>query len=400
MDHARAKRTGWGARATAAACAVILLGDLLTVAYRLGEQATKRDAAAMTPPLTPVEQLYHRITRDAVDVPSDAALVEGAVEGMLDTLKDPYAAYYDADAFESFNSELEGHFSGVGLRLEESPSGLEVVTVFEGTPAGGAGVEVGERVVSVDGRDVRGLPIEAVVRLVQGVQGTEVTLGLEGGAGGAREVTLTRAWIDVPNLEERLLPGGAGYLQLQQFTEDTGKGVRQAVERLLGHGASGLVLDLRRNPGGYLDEAVDVASVFVEEGPIVSVEEPGRPRETLAAVGSAVTDVPLVVLVDRGSASASEIVAGAVQDLGRGEVVGETTFGKGTVQTVRRLGDGSGVKFTTARYFTPSGDSIEGVGVVPDEQVSGEEAQLAAAQQTLQTLIAAIPTHRGAAVAE
>jgi carboxyl-terminal processing protease len=163
------------------------------------------------------------------------------------------------------------------------------------------------------------------------------------------------------------------------------------VRRLLAEGATGVVFDLRRNPGGYLDEAVDVTSVFVEDGPIVSVEERGRPKQTLSAVGTAATDLPLVVLVDQGSASASEIVAGAIQDLDRGTVVGEKTFGKGTVQTVRRLADGSGVKFTTARYFTPSGDSIEGVGVVPDEQVSGDGAQLEAARRALAAMVAGGP---------
>jgi carboxyl-terminal processing protease len=310
---------------------------------------------------------------------------------MLGTLADPYATYYDADAFASFSSELEGRFSGVGLRLEESPEGLQVVTVFEGTPAGSAGIEVGERIVSVDGRDVRGLPIETVVKLVQGLEGSHVTLGLEAGSAGPRSLTLTRARIDVPNIEARLLPDGVGYVQLVQFSDDAAERVREVVRRLLAEGATGVVFDLRRNPGGYLDEAVDVTGVFVEDGPIVSVEERGRPKQTLSAVGTAATDLPLVVLVDQGSASASEIVAGAIQDLDRGTVVGEKTFGKGTVQTVRRLADGSGVKFTTARYFTPSGDSIEGVGVVPDEQVSGDDAQLEAARRALAAMVAGGP---------
>jgi carboxyl-terminal processing protease len=370
---------------TAAAAVAVLLASSVTAAYREGVSSARAD---LPPAFAALGEVYDEVTSDAVEVPPDDVLAAGAIEGLLAALGDPYAAYYDAAEFAAFNDTLDGEFSGVGLVLEEAPEGLTVVQVIEGAPAAQAGVEVGERLVAVDGRDVRDLPTDAIIDLVKGEEGTEVTLGLEGGAAGPRTVTLTRARITVPNLEARRLDDGGGYVRLLQFSEDAGSEVRAAVERLVAEGARGVVLDLRGNPGGLLREAVDVASVFVEDGTIVSVRErEGRVRAH-PAEGDAL-DVPLVVLVDQGSASASEIVAGAVQDLERGEIVGETTFGKGTVQTVEPIVGGAGVKFTTAQYLTPSGDSIEGVGVVPDRVAAGDaDAQLAAAQEALRMLLA------------
>ncbi len=186
-----------------------------------------------------------------------------------------------------------------------------------------------------------------------------------------------------------MLAGGAGYVQLRQFTSGVGADLRDEVDKLVERGAKGIVLDLRGNPGGLLNEAVDVGSVFIEQGRIVSVKERGTRARVYNAQGDALEDLPLVVLVNKGSASASEIVAGAIQDADRGTLVGQRTFGKGTVQTIHRLDSGGGVKYTTAEYFTPSGDSIEDVGVKPERKVVGEKEQLAAARNALKALIAA-----------
>ncbi|HWB72472.1 MAG TPA: S41 family peptidase [Egibacteraceae bacterium] len=386
----------WRARATAVACLLVFVAGLVVASHRLGTLGAAPGAAGLPSELVPIREAYQRLQREAVDVPGDAELVRGAIEGMLGTLDDPYAVYYDPAALAAFHDQLDGRFSGVGLVLQEAPEGPTVANVLEGSPAAAAGVQVGERIVGVDGRDVHRLPIEAVVPLVKGPDGTPVTLSLEGGTAGPRQVTMRRATIEVPNLETRRLDDGAGYVRLVLFDEEAGADVRSAVERLIADGAQGIVLDLRGNPGGLLIEAVRVASVFVEDGPIVSVEERAGQRETFSAAGEALENLPLVVLVDQGSASASEIVAGAIQDLGRGVVVGTATFGKGTVQTVRVLVDGSGVKFTTAEYFTPSGDSIEEAGVVPDETVApsaagGTDAQLLAAQRALRSMLAGVP---------
>jgi carboxyl-terminal processing protease len=382
---------------TASACALILLVGVVTVAYQLGATAGGGTATAARTPIAAsgtsdigvVTELFERLRTEAVDAPADEVLVEGAIEGMLEALDDPYALYYDAAEFARFNRGLDGTFFGVGLLLEESPEGPTVVRTLPDTPAERAGIQEGEIIVSVDGEDVRDLPLSAIVDLVIGEEGTPVVLGFEGGPEGPREVELVRAQIDAPTIEAELLDDGSGLISLFTFNQKAAEQLRGAAEELIDRGAEGIILDLRRNPGGLLEEAVEVASVFVDDELIVTVRESDRPERNLRARRGGLVDVPLVVLVDDFSASASEIVAGAFQDLGRAAVVGETTFGKGTVQTVRTLSAGGGVKFTTAEYLTPSGDSIEGIGVVPDREVTGDEdAQLAAAQEALRQTIA------------
>jgi carboxyl-terminal processing protease len=351
--------------------------------------------------LAPLIEIYESLNEQAVDAPDSDALLRGAIDGMLEEVEDPYARYFPAGDFDEFSASLDGTFSGVGLMLEETPEGSVIVSVLEGTPADRAGIEEGERIVSVDGENVADQPLENIVAKVKGDPGTSVVLGLDGGDAGARELRITRAEFDVPIVVTETLDGDVGYIELRQFVDGAGEQVREAVATMMNDGAAGIVLDLRNNPGGLLNEAIGVASVFIEDGAIVSVEERGGTSETYEAVDDAFQDVPLVVLVDDHSASASEIVAGAVQDAERGPVVGESTFGKGTVQTIAQLSDGSGVKFTTARYSTPSGDSIEGVGVTPDVEVAAgdpdetdgldDDPQLQAAVEELEAQVGAVP---------
>lgn len=387
-------------RMLAVACVAVLATGLLTIAYQVGLQSAADGPgtpAAGAPSGLPQDfsrlaDVYERVTSEAVDPPSHEQLLEGAIEGMLEQLDDPYAVYYDAMEFTAFSELLDGTFSGVGVMVEDTPEGVTIVNVLSDAPAEAAGLEEGERIVAVDGEDVREAPLQAVVQRVQGEEGTIVRLGLEGGSQGPREVEVTRAQIDRPVMEVDELGDGIVHIQLLQFTEQVGQQVREVMDAQLANGARGVVLDLRGNPGGLLREAVNVASIFIESGTIVSVQERGQERQSFAASGGALGDVPLVVLVDASSASASEIVAGAVQDLERGVVVGTPTFGKGTVQTVRPLADGAGLKLTTAEYFTASGDSIEGTGIAPDRVVDDVDEQLAAAQETLQgQLVGATP---------
>jgi carboxyl-terminal processing protease len=319
--------------------------------------------------MEPVVELYEALTDSAVDAPDGDALADAAIDGMLDEIDDDYARYFEADEFAEFNASLDGTFSGVGLLLSDSPDGPVIVSVLENTPAQRAGIEEGERIVEVDGEDVSGDELEQIVAKVKGDAGTAVTLGLAGGDQGRRTLEIVRAEFDLPLVVGETIDGDVGYVRLLQFADGAGARVRDEVRDLVDDGASGIVLDLRENPGGLLNEAVSVASVFIEDGEVVSVEKKGGERESFDAVDDAFEQVPLVVLVDGNSASASEIVAGAIQDTDRAPIVGEATFGKGTVQTIARLSDGSGAKFTTARYFTPSGDSIEGVGVEPDVEI-------------------------------
>lgn len=380
------------ARLTAALISLVLLAAVAVVSFEYGTRAGAAPTAAAAPADTSLdflEEIMAEVQRDSVRPPDDEKLVDGAVRGLLEALGDPYARYYDEAAFDELNAMLDGGFSGIGVVIEEKPKGgVVIVSVLEDTPASRAGIKTGDRIVSVDGKPVADKPIDAVVELIKGDEGTEVTLGLAGRK-GRRELTLTRERIELPNVEAKMLAGGAGYVQLRQFTSGVGADLRDEVDKLVERGAKGIVLDLRGNPGGLLNEAVDVGSVFIEQGRIVSVKERGTRARVYNAQGDALEDLPLVVLVNKGSASASEIVAGAIQDADRGTLVGQRTFGKGTVQTIHRLDSGGGVKYTTAEYFTPSGDSIEDVGVKPERKVVGEKEQLAAARNALKALIAA-----------
>lgn len=384
--------------------APIVVGLVLAVVVGLGAylvfsgqgSAGAGTGGAAAQDLEPVIELYDALTSDAVDAPESQELIDGAIDGMLEELDDPYADYFSAEDFEDFNASLDGTFSGVGLMLTDTPEGPVIVSVLEDTPAQRAGIQEGERIVEVDGEDVSDEPLEQIVTKVKGEAGTTVSLGLAGGEQGRRTIEVTRAEFDLPLTMSVMLDGDIGYVDLLQFVNGSGDTVRREVRSLLDDGASGIVLDLRGNPGGLLNEAVDVASVFIEDGEIVAVEKRGGQRETLTAVEDAFEQVPLVVLVDERSASASEIVAGAVQNRDRGTIVGETTFGKGSVQTIAQFSDGSGAKFTTARYFTPSGDSIEDVGVEPDVAVEPaddtpaeieEDPQVEAAVDELNELI-------------
>ena len=374
----------------------VLLAGIVTASYRLGVRDSGLPAE-----FDVLAQIYARVHAEAVKEPDDAALAEGAAVGMLAGLDDPYASYFDAEGFGRFSELLEGSFTGVGLLLEEAPGGvLQVVKVIEGGPAEAAQVEVGERIVSVDGQPMANLPAEEVVRRVRGPEGTAVRVGFEGGSKGPRELQLTRARVELPVIEHRLLPDGVGVIELMEFPEDAGERVRAAVQDLVGQGARGIVLDLRGNPGGLLTEAVSVASVFVEDGPIVQVKERDQPLRAYEAEGKAYGQIPLVVLIDKGTASASEIVAQAVKTHARGRVVGVTSFGKGTVQVVRPLEGGAGVKFTIAEYLGPKGEAIEGKGVAPDVAAEGTaEEQLAAARREALAAAAAQPAAQPAAPA-
>jgi carboxyl-terminal processing protease len=374
--------------ALAACVAMLLLVGPLTLGYRLGV----RDRGAQLPrALSAVGVLYQRVLDDAVEVPEPEALVEGAAAGLLETLDDPYAVYYDAERYERLAADLDGEFVGVGITIEQTDAGVIVSGILPGSPAEEAGVMAGERITSVDGTPVTPETTSGdVVEQIAGPAGTVRTIGLDGGEAGARQVTLTLRVLELPQVTSRVLDGGYGYVRVAQFTRDVAERMGEVLEQFQRDGVPGVVLDLRGNPGGLLDEAVDVVGLFVEEGVAVRVEDGDAVQERRVSGGAVAPDLPLVVLVDGNSASASEIVAGAIQDLGRGQVLGTRTFGKGTVQTIQDLAGGAGVKFTTARYLTPSGDSIEGVGVAPDAVLEGTPDEvLARAAELLAASVAA-----------
>ncbi len=340
------------------------------VGYRLGQDSARDSVPAE---IANIPLLLDLIEQDAVDAVPQEELVDAAIEGVLEQLDDQYAVFYDPERYLAINADLDGEFVGIGVTIEEQSDGVYITGVLPSSPAEDAGIEAGERIVSVDGTStLDGATSGDVIELIAGEEGTQRVLVLDSGEAGERELTLTLRELDLPQVFAEVRDSGYGYVAAAGFSRMVAEQMEEEVQGMLDADVPGIVLDLRGNPGGLLNEAVEVVSLFAEEGEVVSVESRGGFDERDVDGNAIAPNVPLVVLVDGNSASASEIVAGALQDLDRAEIVGETTFGKGTVQTIQDLAGGAGVKFTTARYFTPSGDSIEGVGVEPDIQAEGD----------------------------
>ena len=317
-----------------------------------------------------VDDVRRLLEREALTPSDDESMTAGAIQGLLDSLDDPYAAYLDAEHFEYFNEQHEGEFFGIGINIAERDGVVYVVSPIEGTPADEAGLRAEDEIISIDGEARERWDIDEVVTRVRGPEGTDVELGVRReGEGELLNFTITRAQIDIPNVMARMVDGDVGYLRLLTFNMRSAESLTEEIRELEAEGATSFVLDVRNNPGGLLNSAVDVASLFVDDGVIVRVEERDRPEVQHRAKSGTVTDKPLVVLVNSHSASASEVLAGALQDFGRATLVGEQTFGKGSVQTVEQLSFGGGVKFTIAHYLTPKGRAIDGVGLEPDIMV-------------------------------
>ena len=370
---------------------MLLVGATGMLGFRIGAD---QGVQGLPEEFTNVELLFDAVADDAVSAPGAEELIDGAIGGVLGALDDNYAIYYDPDRYEALNADLDGEFVGIGVTIEERSDGVYVVGVLPGSPAEAVGVIVGERITSVEGQSaLDGATSRDVIDLIAGDEGEPVTVGFDQGPDGPRELTMVRAVLDLPEVASRVLDSGYGYAAAKTFSRNVNEQLAERVAAMVAEDdIDGLILDLRGNPGGLLTEAVEVVSLFVEEGVVVRVESRAEEVDRRVLGNAEFPDLPLVVLVDHNSASASEIVAGALQDLDRAQVVGLQTFGKGTVQTIRDLDLGAGVKFTTARYFTPSGDSIEGVGVTPDVITSEDiDDQLAAAETALAQQIAEGP---------
>jgi carboxyl-terminal processing protease len=294
-------------------------------------------------------------------------LVDAGLTAWIKSLDDRFSAYFDPKAYKEFEEATDGAFEGVGMNVAEEERGLRVLTVFDGSPAQRAGIRPGDVITGVDGRSLAGKTAEQATTLIKGPAGTSVTLAVVTGKQEPRSLELKRARVDVPVVESEMRESGGtkiAHVRLSSFTSGAHGEVRQAVDKLLDKGAQGVVLDLRNNGGGLLNEAVLVSSIFVGDGTIVSTKGRERPRRVFEATGNAISSkVPVVVLVNGESASASEIVTGALQDRGRAEVVGTHTFGKGVFQEVRQLSNGGALDITVGEYFTPKGRNLGGGGV-------------------------------------
>ncbi|MDQ2676911.1 MAG: S41 family peptidase [Actinomycetota bacterium] len=308
---------------------------------------------------------------------SDEELQSGSIRGMVNELRDEYddrfSHYFDPKQYREFQKSLSGDFKGVGLSVNDVPDGLEVTTVFEGSPAEGAGIDVGDVILAADGKPLAGIPPEVATAKIKGKVGTKVELRVRPvDGGGPREIEVERARITFPAAQGRIekVDGRkVAYVVYASFDQGAHAELRAEIDRLYRQGAEGLILDLRGNGGGRLDEAIASASLFVEDGDIVTTRGRATGEEVYDAQGDALDPKPTVVLINRATASASEILAAALSDYGLATLVGETTFGKGTVQESVPLPDGSAINLTVAEYFTSEDVSIADKGIPPDVKV-------------------------------
>lgn len=303
--------------------------------------------------------------------PTEQERVEGAINGLIDAHGDPYTAYVNPEVARILQEDSSGSFEGIGAYVEEAPEGgVYIIRVFEGGPAEQAGVRSGDIVVAVDGTDVTEQTLRESLLLIRGPAGTNVTLSVFRASDQddtLHDITVTRARLDIPTVESEMLDDNIGYVALFEFNARASARLRSAVRELIDDGAESIILDLRDNPGGYLDESVSIADVFLPKGTIlIQRDVDGRERTYTSSNGDFAENIPLVVLVNGNSASASEIVAAAIQDNNRGTLIGDTTFGKGSVQLQYNLTDGSLLRVTYALWFTPNDVSISENGITPD----------------------------------
>lgn len=317
------------------------------------------------------------VKRSYVEEVKDKDIVYAAIKGILESL-DPHSSFLPPDMYKEMQTDTKGEFGGIGIEITIKDGFPTVITPIEDTPAFKAGMKAGDHIVKIDGKNTKNMSLMDVVKLIRGPKGKAVTLTVaREGAQGLKEYTVVRDTIQVKSVKYRMLSDDYGYIRLAQFQEKTSKDLDNALKELdkanKGKALKGLVLDLRNDPGGLLEQAVEVSDKFLSEGLIVSIEgragkrnpEDGKMKFYAQKKGIKYTG-PMVVLVNEGSASASEIVAGALQDYKRAVIVGTKSFGKGSVQTIFPLGDGSAVRLTTAKYYTPRGRSIQSEGIVPD----------------------------------
>lgn len=332
------------------------------------------------------------VNADAID---PQVVSDGALRGMLAAIDDPYAAYLDAEQFSLERQDIQGFFEGIGAEVGVREGLITILAPLPDTPAEMAGIRPGDVILAVDGRDIGGLSLLEVVNLIRGEGGTTVRLLVRHlDAAEAVEIEIRRARIALESVRLIMQVGGIGHLRLTGFTRDTEEELLRALERFRRSRGAGLVVDLRNNPGGLVSSVVEVTSQFIDEGVVLyQIDAQGNRRDWETESGGEALEVPLVVLVNEFSASASEVFAGALADYGRAPIVGTTTFGKGSVNNLWPLSDGSGVNFTVANWFTPGGTLIEGEGIVPEiiiepSESADEDRQLDQAIEILQQQLA------------
>jgi carboxyl-terminal processing protease len=351
--------------------AFVISSLLVVLTLSLGGTVASKvtDTGATYEQLRLFTEVLSIVQNQYVDEVAPKELIYSAIKGTLRGL-DPHSSFLDPESYREMQVETSGSFGGLGIEITLRDDILTVVSPIDGTPAHRAGLAAGDRIVKIDGLATKDMQLSDAVKKMRGKPGTKVTISVaREGWTEPKDFEIQREQIRVHSVRTQELDGGIGYVKLRQFQEQTAHDLDQALEKFTKDGMKAFVLDLRNNPGGLLTSAVEVTEKFVEDGKLVVYTE-GRVRNQnmrfSAHAKKAYSTIPMVVLVNQGSASASEIVAGALQDYGRAIVVGVQTFGKGSVQTIIPLSDGSGLRLTTAKYFTPKGRSIHGKGITPD----------------------------------
>ena len=352
----------------------LLLGVILVGSHQV---MADRDENAQSSeiPLSEIRlftDIYARIKKDYVEEVGDKSLLQGAIRGMLASL-DPHSTFLSEDEFKELQIGTSGEFGGLGIEVGMEDGYVRVISPIEGTPADEAGVKAGDIIIKLDDTQVKGLTLGEAVKLMRGRRGSDIVLTIiREGEGEPIEITVTRDVIRVKSVRSRMLEAGYGYLRISSFQSKTTRNVIEALDKLLKESdqrLNGLVLDLRNNPGGVLTGAVGVSDIFLQDGQLI-VYTKGRVKdaelEYSASTSDTLNGAPIIVLINEGSASASEIVAGALQDHGRAVIMGKGSFGKGSVQTILPLKDNNALKLTTALYYTPNGRSIQAEGIEPD----------------------------------
>ncbi len=373
-----------------------------------GAPGVQPDQQAATPDdleslFVPFWEAWNVVHDQYVDQPvDDQLLMQGAIRGMMDALGDQQTFYMEPRVYENETSSLQGQYEGIGAYVDTDGDYLTIVSPIQGSPAEKAGLLPGDRVIAIDGEDMTGVAPEQARLKVLGPEGTKVTLTVaREGEPEPLEFTITRAQIEINSAEGKMLAEDIGYVDINTFGDRTTRELRAALDDLLRQNPRGIIIDLRNNPGGYLNTSVEVASEFIDKGVILYEQYGDGHRDTHRALGNGkATDIPLVVLINEGSASASEILAGALQDYGRATLVGAKSFGKGSVQNWVPLSNNQGAaRVTIARWLTPHERLIDHIGLTPDVVVemtpqdfeSQKDPQLDAAVQTMQAMLAGQP---------
>ncbi|MBN6885537.1 carboxyl-terminal processing protease [Cytobacillus horneckiae] len=351
---------------------VFITAGITTLALSFGDEKAVNVGTNERSEFNKLYMAYDTLNNNYYEKVDKDDLMNGAINGMLDALDDPYSDYMNVDEAKNFHDSIASSFEGIGAEISEQEGHIVIVSPLKGSPAEKAGLQPNDKVMSVDGESLQGMSSSEAVLLIRGEKGTDVELEvLRPGTEESVKMTITRDTIPIETVYGEMIEDDIAKVQITSFSENTAQELVDTLNELKKEGMKGLVLDLRQNPGGLLDQAIEISSLFVPEGEILfQIEDRNGNKEAVQSVNKENKDIPLVVVIDKGSASASEILAAAVQESAGIELVGEKSFGKGTVQRAQDFSDGSNMKFTTEKWLTPDGNWIHSEGITPDHKVS------------------------------